>query len=279
MLGALIIVFREVIEAGLIIGIVWAVASNLAAARAWILSGVAAGLGGSALVAIFTGAIASAFDGYGQEIFNACILGTAVVMLAWHNIWMARHGRRLAMELRQAGQEAVSGLRSFWALAFIVCMAVMREGSEVVLFLYGIVISNGATGASLFMGGLLGLAAGLVVSVLTFKGLLTIPMRHFFFVTNWLVTLLAAGMAAQLVGYLQQAGVIDVLGETAWDTSSILSENSMVGRVLHTLVGYSDQPTVIQLIAYIAVIAVIWSAARILGEPEIRNNRPKPVTT
>jgi len=71
MLGALIIVFREVIEAALIVGIVWAVASNLAAARAWILSGAAAGLAGSALVAVFTGAIASAFDGYGQEIFNA----------------------------------------------------------------------------------------------------------------------------------------------------------------------------------------------------------------
>lgn len=234
MLGALIIVFREVIEAGLIVhrGMVWAVASNLAAARAWILSGAAAGLAGSALVAVFTGAIASAFDGYGQEIFNACILGTAVIMLAWHNIWMARHGRRLAMELREAGR-TVSGKRSLFALAFIVCMAVMREGSEVVLFLYGIIISNGATGASLFVGGLLGLGAGLVVSVLTFKGLLTIPMRHFFTVTNWLVTLLAAGMASQLVGYLQQAGIITVLDETVWDTSAILSESSVVGRVLH----------------------------------------------
>ena len=267
MLGALIIVFREVIEAGLIVGIVWAVANNLAAARAWILSGAAAGLAGSALVAVFTGAIASAFDGYGQEIFNACILGTAVIMLAWHNIWMARHGRRLAMELREAGQEAVSGKRSLFALAFIVCMAVMREGSEVVLFLYGIIISNGATGASLFVGGLLGLGAGLLVSVLTFKGLLTIPMRHFFTVTNWLVTLLAAGMASQLVGYLQQAGIITVLDETVWDTSAILSESSVVGRVLHTLIGYADQPTAIQVIAYVAVIAFIWSAARLLGDP------------
>ena len=95
---------------------------------------------------------------------------------------------------------------------------------------------------------------------------MTIPC-YFFTVTNWLVTLLAAGMASQLVGYLQQAGIITVLDETVWDTSAILSERSVVGRVLHTLIGYADQPTAIQVIAYVAVIAFIWSAARLLGDP------------
>ena len=112
-----------------------------------------------------------------------------------------------------------------------------------------------------------GLAAGALVSFLTFKGLLRIPMRHFFRVTNWLITLLAAGMAAQSVSYLEKAGVITRLGETVWDTSWLLSENSMPGRVLHVLVGYADAPTAAQLVAYVAVVAGIWFAAKLANPP------------
>lgn len=263
MIGALIIVFREVLEAGLIIGIVWAVASRLITAKAWIVGGVAAGLLGSALVATFTGAIANAFEGYGQELFNAIVLATAVLMLMWHNMWMARHGRELATTLREAGQDVVAGRRSLVALAIIVCTAVLREGSEVVLFLYGVAISDdGATASSMVTGGLMGLVAGALVSGLTYKGLIAIPVRYFFTVTNWLITLLAAGMAAQSVSYLEQAGIITWFNQTMWDTSGILSEKSITGRILHTLVGYSDQPSGAQLIAYLAVIAVMWFAAR-----------------
>lgn len=268
MIGALIIVFREVLEAGLIIGIVWAVASRLSSAKAWILGGVAAGLAGSAMVAAFTGAIASAFEGYGRELFNAGILATAVVLLSWHNMWMARHGRELAGELRQAGTDVVEGRRSFWALSIIVCTAVLREGSEVVLFLYGVAISDGSSGLGLLGGGIMGLVAGGIVSVLTYVGLLAIPMRHFFTVTNWLITLLAAGMAAQAVSYLEQAGVITILGQTMWDSSGLLSEKSLPGRILHTLVGYSDQPSAVQLLAYASVVIFMWFAMRRLQKSQ-----------
>lgn len=269
MIGALIIVFREVLEAGLIVGIVWAVARNLSAAKTWIIGGALMGLLGSIVVAVFTGTIANAFEGYGQELFNAVVLGTAVLMLGWHNIWMARHGREMAANLRQSSEEVAAGRKSFWALAMIVGAAVMREGSEVVLFLYGIMISGDVTRMGMLVGGILGLCAGATVSFLTFRGLLSIPMRHFFSVTNWLITLLAAGMAAQLTGYLEQAGVINFLGQTVWDTSWILSESSLAGRILHTLVGYADQPTAIQLIAYLAVVAAMWGGARLVsrGQP------------
>lgn len=274
MLSALIIVFREVLEAGLIVGIVWAIARNLAGARGWILMGVAGGLLGAAMVAAFTSTISNAFQGFGQELFNAGVLAAAVAMLAWHTIWMARHGREMAAEVRRAGQDVVAGKRSFWALAVIVGMAVLREGSEVVLFLYGVAVSGGETALSLLTGGALGLAAGGLVSLLTFKGLLRIPMRHFFGVTNWLITLLAAGMAAQSVSYLEKAGVITRLGETMWDTSWLLSENSMLGRVLHVLVGYADAPTAAQVLAYVAVVAGIWMASRFVNPQQTASAPP-----
>ncbi len=252
MLGALIIVFREVIEAGIIVGIILAVTKGIRHNGRWVALGVVGGLLGAGLVALFAGAIASALEGVGQELFNASILGIAVVMLAWHNIWMARHGREMAIEMRTYGQEVRSGSRSLAALAIVVAVAVMREGSEVVLFLYGLAASANDSGVSLLIA-------------LTFLGLVAIPTRHLFAVTSTLITFLAAGLAAQSVVFLQQAGLIDTLSQTAWDTSAILSDTSLTGRVFHTLIGYSDQPSVLQVIVYAATLIAIFSLSRALA--------------
>jgi high-affinity iron transporter len=264
MLGALVIVFREVIEAGLIIGIVLAATRGVPGRERWVAAGVLAGVLGAGIVALFAEAIANAFEGSGQELLNACVLGTAVVMLMWHNAWMARHGREIAAEMSAVGAEVTAGNRPMTALAVVVGLAVLREGSEVVLFLYGIVAS-GTSGSSLLVGGMLGLAAGAVFSALTYFGLLSIPTRHIFTVTTVLIALLAAGMAAQAVQYLDAAGLVDVLGRRLWDSSAWLPQDGVVGRLLHTLIGYTDRPTELQLIAYLATLAIMaalmWVAA------------------
>jgi high-affinity iron transporter len=269
LIGALIIVFREVIEAGLIVGIVLAATRAVAGSRRWVLAGVLAGILGSCIVAAFTGAIAQAFSGFGQELFNAVILATAVAMLMWHNIWMSRHGRELVGELKQAGREVLEGKKTLVALAIVVGVAVLREGSEVVLFLYGVTISDGGPALGIVLGGLAGLALGAIVSALTFYGLLNIPTRHLFSVTSGLIALLAAGMAAQSASFLEKAGVVDFLGSAVWDSSGLLSEKSILGRILHTLIGYSDQPTELQLLAYLATLAVIYLAAKLVAKPRM----------
>src|SRR5665811_1019302 len=136
MLGALVIVFREVIEAGLIVGIVMAATRGVAGRGRWVGFGILAGVLGAAVVAIFAGVISQAFEGAGQELFNASILGVAVVMLMWHNAWMARHGREIADDMRNVGHAVSEGAKPLTALAIVVGLAVLREGSEVVLFLY-----------------------------------------------------------------------------------------------------------------------------------------------
>ncbi len=262
MLGALIIVFREVIEAGLIVGIVMAVTRGIRGSRMVIVLGVIAGLIGASLVAAFAGAIGEALQGIGQELFNASILIIAVVMLTWHNVWMARHGRELAAEVKQVGEQVRSGAKPIYALGVVVAVAVMREGSEVALFLYGLVASTNSTSWDLIVGSLLGLALGCAVTAVTYLGLVTIPTRRLFAVTTLLITFLAAGLAAQAVLFLQQAGVVTVLSETAWDTSSILSDTSLFGRVLHTLIGYSDQPSVLQVVVYLITLATIFALSK-----------------
>jgi len=262
MLGALIIVFREVIEAGLIVGIVMAATRGVLGRGRWVSVGVGAGVLGATIVAIFAGAISQAFEGAGQELFNASVLGIAVVMLMWHNAWMARHGREIAAEMRDIGTAVSEGAKPLTALAIVVGLAVLREGSEVVLFLYGI-FASGTSGASLLFGGLLGVAAGAAFSALTYFGLLAIPTRYIFSVTSWLIALLAAGMAAQSVQFLNNAGIAVVLDRTVWDTSWLLSEGSIFGRLLHTLIGYTERPTELQLLTYIAILIVMWLLMRI----------------
>jgi len=254
MLGALIIVFREVIEAGLIVGIVLAVTKGIAGSR-WLAGlGVAAGVVGACLVAAFAGALADAFAGIGQEVFNASILLLAVVMLTWHNVWMASHGRELAAEVGKVGAEVRAGRKGVAALGVVVAVAVMREGSEVALFLYGLAASAGTTGWQLLAGGAVGLGLGVGVTALTYFGLVTIPTRWLFRVTTVLIGFLAAGLAAQAMAFLQQGGLVTALESTAWNTSAVLSDSGLFGRVLHTLIGYTDQPSQLQVAAYVVVL-------------------------
>jgi len=271
MSAALIIVFREVLEAALIVGIVLAAVNGVRGARRWIAAGIAGGVAGAALVAYFAGAIAGALAGYGQEIFNASILLVAVLMLGWHNAWMSVHGREMAMEMRDAGNAVRNGKKSLSALAIVVGVAVLREGSEIVLFLYGLATAEGGLSNTLAGGGI-GLAAGVVVGAGMYLGLLRIPTRYLFSVTSIMITLLAAGMAAQAMNFLSAADILN-LGPVLWDSSWLLSQESLVGKALHTLVGYMDRPTLTQIIAYLVTIIAITFASKITKRAATRPSR------
>lgn len=265
MLAALIIVFREVFEAGLIVGIVLAVTGSVPHRNRWIGGGVLAGALAACVVAAFTGALSQLFAGMGQELFNAGILCIAVLMLTWHNVWMAHHGREMAGEIRAAGQAVADGSKSLLALAVVVGVAVLREGSEVALFLYGVAASDGGSAASLAIGGIIGLALGAGVCMLTYFGLMRIPQRALFATTTVLITLLAAGMAAQAVAFLERANWLTPLDTVVWDSAWLLSDASLAGRTMHTLIGYTDQPTAMQLVVYVAVLIVTVMLMRLTG--------------
>jgi high-affinity iron transporter len=270
MLATAIIVFREVLEASLVVGIVLAASRGVPRRGVWVGGGIAAGILGATLVAACAGAIAEAVNGIGQELFDAAILFTAVAMLGWHNIWMNRHGRELASAATTLGRAVLGGSRPLYALGLVVGIAVLREGSEIVLFLYGVAIASGASGLSMLLGGLVGLAGGVAVGALIYLGLLAIPLHRLFAVTSWLILLLAAGMASQGAAFLMQANLLPALGNNLWDTSWILSENSMLGLVLHVLIGYSAQPAGIQVVFYLATLIVIGTLMRLLGRAPTR---------
>ncbi len=265
MLAALIIVFREVFEAGLIVGIVLAVTGSVPHRNRWIGGGVLAGALAACVVAAFAGALSQLFAGMGQELFNAAILAVAVIMLTWHNVWMARHGKEMAGEMRAVGQAVAEGRKPLLALAVVVGVAVLREGSEVALFLYGVAASDGGSALSLAIGGIIGLALGGAVCLLTYFGLMRIPPRALFAATTVLITLLAAGMAAQAVAFLERANWLTRLDTVVWDSGWLLSDKSIAGRTMHTLIGYTDQPTEMQLLVYLGVLVVTVMLMRLTG--------------
>jgi len=265
MLGSAIIVFREVLEAALVIGIVMAGSKGVAGRSFWVTMGVLAGVLGAAIVAAFAGTIAAAASGMGQELFNASILFVAVVMLGWHCVWMGRHGRDIARHMTEVSRAVAAGTRPLYVLGIVVGIAVIREGSEVVLFLYGIAAGGGIGAVSLSIGGILGLIAGAAVGCILYFGLLRIPTRYLFSVTTWMIVFLAAGMAAQGAGFLVQADLLPALGRGIWDTSWLLSERSLLGKVLHTLIGYDARPSGIQLLFYAATLAIIGCLTYMYG--------------
>ena len=268
MLASLIIVFREVFEAGLIVGIVLAATRGIAHRGAFVGGGIAGGALGAGVLALFAGALSDALAGRGQEVFNASILSVAVLMLGWHNLWMVSHGREIARDMKAMGHAVAAGDKSLVAMAVVVAIAVLREGAEVVLFLYGIVVSSNEKWAAVLTGGLLGLGLGAAVSYVLYRGLVAIPIARMFSVTNWLIALVAAGMAGQAAALLAGVDLIPSWGYELWDTSWLLPQDSILGRALHALVGYADRPMGVQLAAFLVVLLGLLIGAKFVGGKE-----------
>lgn len=263
MLGAAIIVFREAIEAALIIGTIAVATQGLRNRNRWLATGIASGVLGALVVAALTGQIAEMAQGTGQELFNAAILALASAMLAWHNIWMARHGMEMARAAKQLGQDVGSGNREMSALALVAAFALLREGSETVLFLYGMLHAGEESAGQVIGGGAIGLILGAVAGYGLYAGLLRIPARHFFGATSALILLLAASMASQAARFLVQADALPSLANPLWDTSRLLDDNSAVGRFLHMLVGYEAMPSGIQVLFYATTLVIILAGMRV----------------
>jgi high-affinity iron transporter len=269
MAGIAVLVFREVLEAALVVSVVFAATRGVPHRARWVGAGIAGGVLGSVALALSAGVIADAAAGMGQELFNASVLFAAVAMIAWHAIWMATHGKQMALQMQALGEEVSVGRRPLAALMIVVTLAVLREGSEVVLFLFA-QVAGGSNWLDVAGGIALGMAGGVATGVALYFGLLRIPIRHFFTATNWLLLLLAAGMASQAARFLVQADLLPSLGPRLWDTSGLLSDRSILGQTLHALIGYDARPAGVQIVFYIVTAVSIAIGMKLWGRPRRR---------
>lgn len=259
-----LIVFRESLEAVLFVGIVAASTRGIPLRGRWLAGGVAIGVFGSLLMAGAMEWIASLANGIGQDLLTAIILSLALAMLAWHCIWVSPHAKEMAREARELGVSAARGSSSLWALSLAVSMSVLREGAESVLFVGSLLSSASDSRISIVTGAAIGLAGGVLTGVLIYGGLARIKTRHLFSITNILILILAGSLASQLAKILNQAGLVSLLSDTAWNSSAILPSDSSAGVFLHALIGYEASPSMLQLAFYLGASGSIWIAARLM---------------
>jgi len=259
MIASLTIVFREMLEMAMIIGILMAATRGVAQAKRWIFGGMGLGLSGAVLLAIFMDEMEGSFDGSGEFIFNAVVLLLASMLLAWTVAWMSRQGKEMAAKMKQAGQQFSAGELSGVALLLIAFSAVVREGSEAVFFLFSAWQVGEQNSQAMILGAVLGMMLGVGFGYLLYRGLLKIPLHHVFYVISWLLTLIAAGMASQACWNLVLIEWVPPIIEPLWDSSALLSQESVLGELLHVLMGYDERPSALQVIVFaITFMGIAW---------------------
>jgi high-affinity iron transporter len=262
MFATALIVFRETLEAALFVGIVAAATRGLAGRGSWLSGGVAAGVLGALLLAAGADKIGALADGVGQDLVNVAILGAALLMLAWHCIWVSTHGKEMSDDARRLGSSVRSGSRTPRVLMAVVALAVLREGAETVLFVAGLATGATADWHGMMAAAALGLAGGVAFGLLIYLGLSRIRPHKLFAVTNGFILLLAAAIASQLARALAQSGLVDAWSSALWDTSHLLPSDSAMGVLLHALAGYDARPSGLQLAFYLGTLIIIGLATR-----------------
>jgi high-affinity iron transporter len=256
MFASFLITLREGLEAALIVGIVLSVLRRLGQSNrsrpVW--AGVGAAVLASIIVGLILNALGIAFEGRGEEIFEGIAMLLAAGVLTWMIFWMQRQGRQVQAELERDVRRAVSA-GSSWALFSLAFVAVVREGIETALFMTAAAFS--ATPAQTLIGGLLGLAIAVVLGWLIFATGKQLNVRAFFRGTSVLLILFAAGLFAHGIHELQEAGLVPIIVEHVYNVNPILDENGTAGTFLKALLGYNGNPSLVEMLSYVAYFCVI----------------------
>jgi len=164
--------------------------------------------------------------------------------------------RDMSARLKQTGVSVAEGDMPMLSLMLVAMAAVMREGGEAVFFLFGAMQMESDTQA-MITGGLMGLVAGAILGIVLYQGLIRIPMQYVFRIMGTLLILLAAGMASQAADNLVLVEMLPPIVDTLWDSSFILSDESLLGEILHVMVCYDTQPSGMQMIVFVSTLAVV----------------------
>jgi high-affinity iron transporter len=268
MLASLLITLREGLEAALIVGIVLgylrAIGRMDRQGNVW--AGVALALVASLLAAAALQVIGAEFAGTGEQLFEGTAMALAAGILTWMIFWMRTQSRQIKGELEAGIRQAMEAGRDrglFW-LAFV---AVVREGLETALFLTAAVFTSSAT--ETVSGGIVGLALAVVVGWMFFAGTARLNVARFFQVTSVLLVVFAAGLVSNAVHEFQEAGLIPVVIEHLWNSSALLAEGSALGQALHSLVGYSAAPSLVEVLSYLGYYLVLWLGIRRGEKPRV----------
>lgn len=252
MLAGILITIREGLEAFLIVGILLGYLAKLNQRKysRYVWAGSVAGVLISAVLAFLFQSLKIEFEGVASEIFEVSVAGIAILVLSYMIVWMQKQSKDLKGNLQTKVQNVLSQ-NQVWGLVILAFVTIIREGIETALFLTAV------NGDGLLVGALIGLGIAAMLAFVLFQTTLKLDLRKFFLVTGWLLIFVAAGLVSHSVHALGELRVMPQIIGHIWNLEWLISDNSLLGRLLHAFVGYESAPSLMQAIAYIAYIFII----------------------
>ena len=260
------IVWRESVEALLVVGILYAWLKNGDAdARRgvpYLWGGVALGMVAAVALGAALVGFTEVLSGDAQDYFQTGMVLVACVLIVQMVLWMKQHGRTLKRDM-EASLEQSTRDANWWGVTILVALAIAREGSETVIFLYGLGFGqSGHVDASQYFAVLIGLALALLTFYLLQLGGKVFSWRLFFRITEIMLLFLGAGLFQTGVDKLIDKEILPTIVDQVWNSSAILDDSSTFGSLVATLTGYRAHPALMNLIAYAVYWLVVWFLVR-----------------
>lgn len=257
-----VVIFRECLEISLLLSIITAVTKRIENSRVYIIAGAMTGVIASSLLAFAASSISVSFGGMGDELFDSGVILFTVCIISWTVVWMQGYGSKIKQDFENLSDKITSGKLSKLMLLLVVATTVLREGTEIILFIYSISSVENIATEQYLIGIGIGAASGLILGLVIYWGLVKYINKYIFKVSSAMLLLIAAGLAAEAAGILTSSGFITILSEEIWDSSWIVDDRSIIGKLLHVIIGYNSRPNIMQLIFYFGTIFTVWSLAQ-----------------
>lgn len=258
-----LVVFRECLEISMILGIVCAATRSVKNSFIYIISGIMAGIIAASLLAFFITKLSFSFSGLGEEYFNAFIIFLTVIVVGATAIWVKRSARKMPQKMNDLSVKIEKGLAPKIILTSVVASTIFREVTEIVLYVHALTTAYSLTPIDYILGFSSGISMGIIVTIAIYWGLSRIALKYLFKLSFALLVLIAASLASEAAGILTSVGFLEIYNEPLWDSSWIISDFSVIGRILKMLVGYNAQPNSMQLIFYVSTIFIILGCSKI----------------
>lgn len=252
-----IVIFREFLEISILLGLFSAVARNIKDFKIYLTAGILLGCFGASIIAFFTDQISESLDGIGSEIFDASIILLTVAMICSTLIWMNNYGRQLKTTISNYKEGLETNTISRTMFVTLISTTMFREGSEIVLLLKSISTINHEQNYVYLIGFAIGSIAGILCGVAIYFGLFKFANKYIFAISNIFMTFIAAGLSADSARIFSSVGVINSFSSVVWDSSSIISDDSITGKFLKIAIGYSARPIGLEILFYLSTILII----------------------
>ncbi len=269
MLPSYLLTLREGLEAALIIGIVLGALRKMKkeefAPIVWM--GTFSAIALSIISGIALTSFGMSLEGKVEQVFEGITMLLAAAILTWMIFWMQRQSRTLKNEIESDVRQATANTskRALFSLAFF---AVLREGIELALFLTATTFASDAQ--QTLLGAALGFASAILLGWAIFASTTQLDLARFFKVTSVLLILFAAGLVAHGVHEFNEVGWIPPLIEHLWDMNPIIDENGTFGAMLKALFGYNGNPSLSEVLAYLAYFIAIILGLRQAEKPNFK---------